>query len=183
MDLQRRELRLRRSHPILLRNGDHLVRRRRPSEIGARLGKRMRSICRCRKECRQPRYRPMRIDRHAGFAVDRDFGGRTGLRVGDFDRQRPGFQKRVAPRVGGAGVGIEAEGGIGRGYIGKGYRGQDRCAERGIKRDVASARELALGELFLEVVDRRPAAEELVVQQKLLMQRNVGLDSFDDHFR
>src|SRR5688572_7794542 len=38
-----------------------------------------------------------------------------------------------------------------------------------------------LGEPLFEEVDRRAAAYELVVEQQLLVQRNVGADAFDDH--
>src|SRR5690349_2950544 len=40
-----------------------------------------------------------------------------------------------------------------------------------------------LGELLLEVVDRGAAAHEPQVVQQLQMQRDVGLDAFDRHFR
>src|SRR5262245_43955232 len=40
-----------------------------------------------------------------------------------------------------------------------------------------------LGELFFQVVDAGAAAHEGGVEHELLVQRQVGLDAFDDHLR
>src|ERR1700730_6564796 len=42
---------------------------------------------------------------------------------------------------------------------------------------------LALGHPLLEIVDRCSSAQERLVVQQLLMQRDVGLDALDDHLR
>src|SRR6185437_15272908 len=42
---------------------------------------------------------------------------------------------------------------------------------------------LALGHPLLEIVNRRAAAQERIIEQQFLVQRNIGLDALDHHFR
>ena len=85
------------------------------------------------------------------------------MRIGHVDRQRARLEQRIGPRVGGRGVDVEAQRQV---HVARGRRSGGR---------------LALGEPLLEIVDRRAAAQERVVEQELLVQRDVRLDAAHHH--
>ena len=99
------------------------------------------------------RGRPTRIGRHAGLAVERDLAAVPASAIRDVDRRGAGVEKRVAPGVGRAGVGIETQrdivGGHPRGHSGQALvtrRARQRrrrvspraCASRAFPRDSGS---------------------------------------------
>ena len=99
---------------------------------------------------------------HAGFAILRRFGGRAGIGILDGDRQGAGFHQGIAECLGLLGVRNDA--GINPGHL--------------LTPDF-----FFLGQHFFQVVNAGAAVDESLVAHQLMVQRNIGLDAFDQHFR
>ena len=111
-DPERRELRLRRAHPVLLGHVEGLVRRQhlagaRPVRPAPPRGRSRPENSAVNRLTGQPAAAGAPGSPYSGAS-----SGGFGARVGDVDGERAGLQQRVRPGVGGGGVGVEAQGGV-----------------------------------------------------------------------
>jgi hypothetical protein len=105
------ELRLRGAHPVLLGDGTELGSRQRETDRVTGCAQRFVRVGILREQRRHACQRPQRRFA-AGLRIYRRLPVRAGMRIGQVDRQRPGCEQRVGPRLGGGGRGIEAQGAI-----------------------------------------------------------------------